>query len=91
MHLPATHPKRLGKMEGKDLGDEYMIYDVEGDAVHILNGTARELYLLCDGHHSVDDLAQSLVDRYGVDEPTARSDVDKIIERLVDLGVISLP
>ena len=87
----ATRPRRRHTVEEKDLGDEYMFYDAQGEKVHVLNGIAREIYLLCDGEHSVADLVKDIVDRYEVDEETASKDVDALLQQLTELELLSLP
>ena len=86
----ATRPQRRHAVEEKDLGDEYMFYDAQGEKVHVLNGIAREIYLLCDGEHSVADLVKDIVDRYEVDEETASKDVDDLLKELTELELLSL-
>jgi PqqD family protein of HPr-rel-A system len=78
-----------GTTEGRDLGDEYLIYDRRSDQVHVLNGTARDILLLCDGSRTAEQVAEALVQEYGVDQATARSDVDSTIRALSDLGALS--
>ena len=90
MIAQATRPRPLDTLEGKDLVDEYMFYDANGEQVHVLNGIAREIYLLCDGEHSVADLVKDIVDRYEVDEETARQDVDDLLKKLIELELLSL-
>ena len=50
-----TIPNRLeptGSLNQRDLGDEFLFYDRDGDRVHVLNGVAREVFLLCDGNRT---------------------------------------
>jgi len=90
MVAPETRPQRLDRFLGKDLGDEYVFYDAAGEQVHVLNATARQIYLLCDGSHTVQQIVQALVSDYGVDEATARDDAVRAIESLAALGLVSL-
>jgi len=90
MNSLATRPQRRQTVEEKDLGDEYMFYDAQGEQVHVLNGMAREVYLLCDGEHSVADLVKNIVDRYEVDEETAIQDVNDLLKKLIELELLSL-
>jgi len=83
----SCRPK--GKVEGRDLGDEYLIYDRPTDQVHVLNGTAREIYLLCDGTRTVEQVVEALVEKYGVDESTASGDTERTLEELIELGVLA--
>jgi len=85
----SRHPRPTGTLKGQDLGDEYLFYDRQGDQVHVLNSTARELYLLCDGTRTTDDLARTLVERYGIEEQTAQRDVDEVLAQLVELGLLA--
>jgi hypothetical protein len=39
---------------------ETMLYDPETEAVHILNSTARLIWELCDGEHTVADMAATI-------------------------------
>jgi hypothetical protein len=90
MVSPGDRPRRLEKLEGKDLGDEFLFYDAEGETVHVLNGTAREVYLLCDGNRTVGDLVEAMLARYEVEESTVHKDIDEILTQLVDLGLLTL-
>jgi len=90
MLAPETRPRQLDRFLGKDLGDEYVFYDAEGEKVHVLNATARRIYLLCDGTHTLQEIVQALVADYGIAEPMARDDAVETLERFADLGLVSL-
>lgn len=80
---------RTERIPGKDLGDEYVFYDAAGDSVHVLNATARSVYLLCDGTRSIEEVARTIAGEYDVDEETALRDVKDTVARLVELGILS--
>ena len=82
------HPRPTGALKGQDLGDEYLFYDRDTDRVHVLNATAREIYLLCDGERAEGDLARELVARYGIDEAMARNDVGEVLAQLYALKLV---
>src|SRR5215813_7903817 len=42
------------------LPSELVVYDVERNEVHCLNGTAARVWELCDGNHTVAEIAQQL-------------------------------
>ena len=75
-------------LSAKDLGDEYLVYDKAGDRFHILNGSAREIYLLCDGTRSVRQIVETMRDRFRIDPAVARRDTHEAIDRLIQLGVL---
>ena len=85
-----ARPRRTGTYLEKDLSGEYLFYDHGGDRVHVLNGTAREIYLLCDGTRTVGAIAASLRERFVVDETTARRDAVSAIAALVEKGLLAV-
>ena len=85
-----SRPRPLEEVSGTDLGDEYIFYDDQGDQVHVLNGTAREIYLQCDGNRTRQEIAASLCEKYEVDQATAESDVTEVINQLVELKLLTL-
>jgi len=82
-------PKPTGSFEGTDLGDEYLFYDRENDRVHVLNTTAREIFLLCDGSRSEDEIAGTLAETYELEQATASKDTQQTLKRLYELGVLA--
>jgi len=85
-------PARVTKDElvAKDLRNEYLLYDHKGDRMHVLNATARAIYLLCDGTRRMEDLVREFGDLYSLDDSTARDDADRAVEDLIELGLVSL-
>jgi hypothetical protein len=84
-----VNPRPAPGTYGRDAGDECLFRDPDGQRIHVLNRTAREIFLLCDGTRSCSDVADELAVRYAVDAPRARADVDALVERLVGLGILS--
>jgi len=83
------HPRPTGSYEGTDLGDEFLFYDRERDRVHVLNFTAREIFLLCDGERDEGKIAQALAEKYELDESTALADTRATLKQLFELGVLA--
>ena len=84
----VTKPRPTGTFKGTDLGDEFLFYDRDNDRVHVLNATAREIFLLFDGTRTQDDVAAVLVERFDVELPQAQSDVENTTRQLRELGLI---
>jgi len=56
-YSPKTRSTRLFVQE---LPDELVVYDVERNEVHCLNGTAARVWALCNGTNTVAEIAQQL-------------------------------
>ncbi len=76
------------EFDARDLRDEYLLYRRESGEIHVLNGTAREILLLCDGRRSESEIAEALAARFDVDSATALEDVAATLTRLLELGAV---
>ena len=63
-------PKRVTSVICKDLGNEALLYDGEGEMIHVLNPTALLMWELCDGEHSLEDMEAAVRDRFLVPDDT---------------------
>ena len=58
-------PAASSTQKSRDLEEEFLVYDPDGDQVHVLNGTAREIYLLCDGNRKPPEIAAVMTECSG--------------------------
>lgn len=82
--MNTTKPVRKPGIIVRDIGDETLLYSVEGAAIHVLNPTAKCIWELCDGEHTTPDMAQALRARFSI---AAEHDVTGDIRRT--LGVFA--
>jgi len=61
---PTRHPAIVAQ----DLGDETLLYDAQGQAMHVLNATACYIWQLCDGQHTLADIEQHLKENFSIPE-----------------------
>ncbi len=71
------------------IGDDIVLIKDDGQATHILNKTAAAIWELCDGEHSLDDIATWLCERFDVGYQEARADTEEIIDRLIQVEMLS--
>ena len=76
--------------ESRDLGEELLVYDRDGDQVHVLNEVAREIFLLCDGSRTPVEIGARVADRFPVEQDQALSDVNKTLDQLIGIGLIQV-
>ncbi len=70
---------------------ESLLYNAGRDEASVLNGTATEIWRLCDGVQSVDGIAQVLAQRYGVDRDLLLDDVVQTLLVLRRRGLVDWP
>jgi hypothetical protein len=78
----------------KDLGRETLIYSARKKEMHILNPSARLIWNLCDGQHSLGDIELALRKQFSIsDGRDVRGDILATLDifqekELLDDGVI---
>ncbi len=83
-----SRPQAIEGVLGRDLGDEYLFYDSSHEQVHVLNATAREIFLLCDGQASVREIVRRFGARFDLEDSIAQRDVEETLARLLSLGLV---
>lgn len=61
---------------------------VDLNGIVTLNATARYLWELLAEQQTVDDLAAQLTERFEIDLPQARTDVQVFVDSMSDLGLL---
>ncbi len=73
----------------KQLEDELIIVDTENSQIHSLNETAAMIWKMLDHKLSVDNMAQSMLEKFNISVETAKSDVEKILKGFYEKGLLS--
>lgn len=86
------HDKLIGPppehvLETEVRGD-ISLYDARREQVMVLNATASDVWRLCDGEQTLDQIVDLLVSAYGADPNVIRTDVERTIEQLVEEGFL---
>lgn len=72
-----------------EVDGEISIYNPANEQVTILNGTASDVWLLCDGEQTQDEIVSLLASSYQVDEDEIRDEVADAIEEFQNAGLLS--
>ena len=72
------------------LDDELVLCDTRDGQVYVLNPSGARIWSLCDGAHTIADLARLMVDSYRIDPRQALTDVRDVIASLKEANLITL-
>ncbi len=72
-----------------EVDGEISLYNPTNEQVTILNGTASDVWLLCDGQHTPDEIVSLLARSYQVDEDEIKDEVADAIEEFQEAGLLS--
>jgi hypothetical protein len=90
--MKANFPTRTPDILTSALDSETIVYDPQGKVVHVLNDTAKLIWLLCDGNHSAADLEAALRQTFDVpEEANVAKDVQATLVTLEEKGLIVYP
>lgn len=70
-HILDSRPRRLPEIESHVVSDGMVLYRPSTESAHSLNSASRAIWELCDGNHSLRDIAAQLGDKLGVGNDTA--------------------
>ncbi len=90
MPAQTDRPRAQDLLTGRDLKDEYVLLGRTGDRLHVLNDTAREIFLLCDGRRTIAEIVCTITERFEVTEEQAADDVRATLSEFVALGIVTL-
>ena len=90
MQEQTDRPRAGDHLTGRDLKDEYVLLGHTGDRLHVLNDTAREIFLLCDGRRTIREIVRAMTERFEVTEEQATEDVRATLSEFVALGIVTL-
>ncbi len=85
----STKPQRKPDIMANDLGEQMALYSVEGKAVHVLNPTAKLIWDLCDGEHSLEDIEAAIRSSFAVPEGhDVQAAVRRTVHELSEKGLL---
>ena len=70
------------------MGDEIVLVGNNGLSMHMLNKTAANIWEMCDGTRSIDDIIGIICERFEVSAEEASADVRSIIQRMEAAGFV---
>jgi hypothetical protein len=87
--MPESLSMTAGRVEWRRVGDEIVVLDLADSRYLGVNPAGAVLWPLLGRGSSRDELADALVDAYGVGADTAREDVDRFVADLERHGLVT--
>ena len=81
-------PRAVDRVIEHEVEEDLVLYDPTRDAVHILNSTAAVVWWLCDGQRTQEEIVARVASLYGVKPAAVAGDVQEVLCRLRDAGVV---
>lgn len=89
MTATARRPKARVDLALHEVGREGLLYDREGELVHILNVTALEIWRHCDGEKDLEIIEAAVRARFsGVNGQDVRGDIERLIIQFGERGLL---
>ena len=84
-HRIGPPPSHIIETEVK--GD-ISLFDAQRNQVVVLNATASDVWRLCDGDQTLDEIVDLIASAYTVEPEVVRDDVTDTVNRLIDEGFL---
>jgi hypothetical protein len=82
-------PRRKPEIHAQELGEELLLLGADGNAVHVLNPTARWIWERCDGRQSAAEIAQALRASFVIEaEHDVLADVERTLGAFAAKGLL---
>lgn len=89
---PSDRPRAREDVTFQRLPDgSGVLVDLATGSTYALNATGAEAWALCDGRHTVDDIASAFLDRYEATPETVYESLAALLAHLAELGVLEQP
>jgi len=90
------HPQASPEIAARRVQDQTILYHRDRGQVHALNESAGLVWDLCDGRHTVREIARALLERSGTEDAgearaRAEADVRALLDELGALGLLAAP
>lgn len=87
--MNVSRPVRTPGIIARDMGGETMLYGADEKAVHVLNETAKLIWDLCDGAHSLEDMQRVIRTHFAVPEQhDVIGDIQRILAIFANKGLL---
>jgi hypothetical protein len=71
-----------------DIKGDISLFDAERNQVVVLNSTASDVWRLCDGEHTLDEIVALLASAYATTPDAIKDSVTSTIEQLMEEGFL---
>lgn len=83
-------PLRKEGVKAQAAGEEWLLHDSRKGDVHVINGTAKFVWDLCDGEKTMTDMEAAVRMSYDVPaDEDIRGMIEGILRRFTELGTLS--
>lgn len=86
----VTYPKRVDHVAFRQIGEDTVLVDTQGQELHRLNETAALIWEHCSGERTSDEILDAVRAQFTVDRAEARAQLDDFLRSLLNKGLISL-
>ena len=86
----SGYPQRREDNTWRDIGGEVVIMDEDGIQVCLLNKTATMIWTLADGTRTVEEIAESICQRFEISIQEAVADIQEFSAQLLEARLVEL-
>ena len=90
LEMMGARPLRLGSISDYGLEDEVLLYSSRSERVFSLNSSAKAIWELCDGGHTIIEIGQELGHRFDCSGDELLDDIIDALRKFREHGLLEL-
>ncbi len=83
-----ARPEARGDISAQAIGDEVMLYDSDGEKIHVLNHSAHAIWKLCNGRNTLEDIRREMALQYPDSESGLTDDISLALTEFKRKGLL---
>lgn len=83
-------PRQRERLKAYEVADEMVVLPADHDRAYALNQSGKEVFRLCDGRHSLQDIVETLGPRFDATAAVLTADVAAALFDLQELGLVHI-
>jgi hypothetical protein len=86
--MDASSPTPNREVSLQRVGQEAILHDRRNGRAHVINESAAQIWELCDGQHTRDQIVSAFAAAYALPAADVRADVEYILAKFHELRVL---
>ncbi|MFB3738223.1 MAG: PqqD family protein [Candidatus Velamenicoccus archaeovorus] len=86
--LEPARPLRKPNVWLRQSDTENLVYDPDGESVHMLNPTAMAIWVLCDGETTPEEMIDAICELSGLPREVVMEDVRRVLAQFTEADIL---
>ena len=82
--------ERSNEFVWRVIDDQAFLLTEDGTKIHMLNRVGSLIWQSCTGHSTVQNIISKIVEKFEIDEETAKKETVEFVQKLAEMSILNL-